>query len=136
MQDEVARSLGLSASDMKCYNILSSYGSMAPSELARRSGFTTGGITKILDHLEARGAIRRHSETNDRRSLTIELLSPRWGVNGDKPVIDFESASASLVEHYSPQEQAIIEDFLERSAEQLQAMTDQIKDARKLSAKP
>lgn len=130
-QDEVARTLRLGVSDMKCYNILNSYGAMSPGELARMSGFTTGGVTKILDRLEAHGALRRVAEKGDRRSLLIELLSPKASTAQTQPTVDFELQTAKLVERYSDQEKAVILDFLEHGGEVLQTMTQQMRESRK-----
>jgi MarR family transcriptional regulator, 2-MHQ and catechol-resistance regulon repressor len=43
------------------------------SEIAERTLITKGGITKILDRLEARGLIRRVPSREDRRSISIQL---------------------------------------------------------------
>jgi DNA-binding MarR family transcriptional regulator len=48
-------------SDLKC------------SEIAERTLITKGGITKILDRLEARGLIKRVPSREDRRSISIQL---------------------------------------------------------------
>jgi MarR family 2-MHQ and catechol resistance regulon transcriptional repressor len=48
-------------SDLKC------------SQIAERTLITKGGITKILDRLEARGLIRRVPSREDRRSISIQL---------------------------------------------------------------
>lgn len=104
---------------------------MSPGELARMSGFTTGGVTKILDRLEAHGALRRVAEKGDRRSLLIELLSPKASTAQTQPTVDFELQTAKLVERYSDQEKAVILDFLEHGGEVLQTMTQQMRESRK-----
>jgi MarR family transcriptional regulator, 2-MHQ and catechol-resistance regulon repressor len=43
------------------------------SEIAERTLITKGGITKILDRLEARGLIRRVPSREDRRSISVRL---------------------------------------------------------------
>src|ERR1700722_14836893 len=43
------------------------------SEIAERTLITKGGITKILDRLEAHGLIRRVPSREDRRSISIQL---------------------------------------------------------------
>jgi MarR family transcriptional regulator, 2-MHQ and catechol-resistance regulon repressor len=43
------------------------------SEIAARTLITKGGITKILDRLEARGLVKRMPTRDDRRSLSIQL---------------------------------------------------------------
>jgi DNA-binding MarR family transcriptional regulator len=43
------------------------------SEIAERTLITKGGITKILDRLEARGLVTRMPSRDDRRSISIQL---------------------------------------------------------------
>jgi hypothetical protein len=129
MQDEIARSLQLYANDMKCYNILNSYGSMSPGELARRSGITTGGVTKILDRLEAHGAIRRVTG-KDRRGLTIELLSPPSSTKVSQPDINFDTYVQTLTERYTQEQMATICDFLAHGADVMRAATEELRQMR------
>lgn len=46
-----------------------------PTRLAARLGHTTGGMTKILRRLEARGLVARRSDPVDGRGLRIELTA-------------------------------------------------------------
>ena len=46
-----------------------------PTRLAQRLGHTTGGMTKILRRLEARGLVARSIDPEDRRGLRIELTA-------------------------------------------------------------
>ena len=47
--------------------------SLSPSQIADRTVITKGGITKILDRLEARRLVRRLPSRDDRRSFSIQL---------------------------------------------------------------
>ena len=46
---------------------------LAPGELSRSTMVTTGGMTKRLDRLEARGLVRREADPRDRRGRLIAL---------------------------------------------------------------
>ena len=46
---------------------------VTPGELSRSTMVTTGGMTKRLDRLEARGLIRREPDPHDRRGRLIAL---------------------------------------------------------------
>jgi DNA-binding MarR family transcriptional regulator len=46
---------------------------LTPGELSRSTMVTTGGMTKRLDRLEARGLIRREADPGDRRGKLIAL---------------------------------------------------------------
>jgi len=45
------------------------------SEIAARTLITKGGITGILDRLEARGLVKRFPSSDDRRSVLVRLSS-------------------------------------------------------------
>ena len=53
---------GLNRTDMRALDILGRAGPLAPTALARLLGFTTGGITTVLDRLERAGYIRRRPD--------------------------------------------------------------------------
>src|SRR5262245_51428730 len=70
--DQVAADrFGLNRTDMRALDILSS-GSLAPTALAQRLGFTTGGVTSVLDRLEEAGYVRRRADPRDRRRQVVE----------------------------------------------------------------
>jgi MarR family transcriptional regulator, 2-MHQ and catechol-resistance regulon repressor len=48
-------------------------GSLTCSEIAERSLITKGGITGLLDRLEARGLVKRIPSRDDRRSVLVRL---------------------------------------------------------------
>ncbi len=55
---------------------LADAGSLRPVELARRVGMTTGGMTKVIDRLEARGLVRRDADgVDDGRAVLITLTA-------------------------------------------------------------
>jgi MarR family transcriptional regulator, 2-MHQ and catechol-resistance regulon repressor len=47
--------------------------SLSCSEIAERTLITKGGITGLLDRLEARGLVKRISSRDDRRSVLVRL---------------------------------------------------------------
>jgi DNA-binding MarR family transcriptional regulator len=64
---------GLNRTDMRALDIISQSGPLAPTDLARLLGFTTGGVTTVLDRLERAGYIRRRPASGDRRRLQVEV---------------------------------------------------------------
>src|SRR5437867_11547322 len=74
--DQVAAErYGLSAADMRSLDVLGQLGPLSPTELARRVGFTTGGITTVIDRLERAGYVRRVADPGDRRRLLVETTA-------------------------------------------------------------
>jgi DNA-binding MarR family transcriptional regulator len=65
---------GLTAGDFDVLATLRRSGApLTPSALSHSAMVTTGGMTKRLDRLEARGLIRRQPDPNDRRGRLIAL---------------------------------------------------------------
>ena len=71
-QDAVARSGGISSTDLQVVSLLMSEGPATPGELAERSGLTAGGsITAVLDRLERAGYATRERDATDRRKVIV-----------------------------------------------------------------
>ena len=69
---------GLSGGDFDVLATLRRAGAphrLTPGELSRSTMITTGGMTKRLDRLEARGLIRRAPDPRDRRGKLIGLTT-------------------------------------------------------------
>lgn len=74
---KVAERVGLHVTDLQCLNILDVLGPLRPGELAEYTGFTTGGITVVLDRLEKARYIRRQPNPDDRRSVLVHVIPAR-----------------------------------------------------------
>jgi DNA-binding MarR family transcriptional regulator len=120
--EAIAQSIGLSASEHKCLDILSRAGGpVTAGQLAELTGLTTGAITGIVDRLEVAGYVRRERLQSDRRKV---LIHPQ-------PILQEEFLSAfyelgqavqDAVAHYDRQQLDVIRDFLLRM---IQVMTEQ-----------
>jgi DNA-binding MarR family transcriptional regulator len=71
--DRVAQATGMSASESQFVHLLELHGSMTPSELASRSGLTSGTVTGVVDRLEALRFVRREPHPHDRRKIVVVL---------------------------------------------------------------
>jgi len=104
---------GLNATDMECLRILFLKGVATPSELARRTGLTSGATTAMLDRLEKAGLIERQPNPDDRRGTLIVPLKSA----AERVASWFESARKAqdeLISSYSERELEIISDAFER----------------------
>src|SRR5499427_10143700 len=63
---------GLNRTDMRALDIVGRAGPLAPTDLARLLGFTTGGVTTVLDRLERAGYVRRRPDSGDRRRQVVQ----------------------------------------------------------------
>jgi MarR family transcriptional regulator, organic hydroperoxide resistance regulator len=71
---KVAADVGMNPTDMQCLHLLQLQGSATPGEFARWSRMSTGGVTVMLDRLEAAGYVKRDPNPNDRRSTVVSPI--------------------------------------------------------------
>jgi DNA-binding MarR family transcriptional regulator len=125
----VAAQLGLNATDVNCLRLLEDE-AMSAGELSDRIGLTGAATTALIDRLEKTGFVRRERSKEDRRRLTIHAdgrklqeVDALYGSQGDR--------MARLLAKYSPEEFAVIMDFLEQSITALDAEIQALKESAK-----
>jgi len=109
-----AEAYGLNRTDMRCLDVLGRTGAQTPTELAHALGFTTGGITTVIDRLEQAGYARRRADPADRRRIIVEttdLVAQRDAEIFGRLI----RATRALVGAYSDAELTTILEFLSRS---------------------
>jgi DNA-binding MarR family transcriptional regulator len=72
--EQVAKKLKLSRTDMRCLDLIDRLGPISAGRLAEESGLTTGAVTFILDRLEEAGMVTRRRDTEDRRRVWVEIV--------------------------------------------------------------
>ncbi len=116
---EVARLLGINATDARCLEILiqETPDGVTPRELADRLGLTTGSATTMLDRLEKVGYITRSAHPSDRRKLLVHATAAAreraFALIG--PLVD--DGQRTLLSRYSAKQLDLITEFLTRAAE-------------------
>jgi len=127
--DEVAaRHYGLNRTDMRALEIVSREGPLAPTELASRLGFTTGGITTVIDRLERAGYVTRRPQGSDRRRLVIDVTDATR--QKDSQVFSgLGRVTRRALATYSADDLGVIGDFLDRMREVTAAFTDSLSRA-------
>jgi DNA-binding MarR family transcriptional regulator len=114
LDQAAADQYGLNRTDMRALDIVGQAGPLAPTALARRLGFTTGGVTSVLDRLERAGYIRRRPDPGDRRRQVVETTEAT--VTRDQEVFgDLIRSTGDLLASYTDGQLQIIDDFLNRS---------------------
>jgi DNA-binding MarR family transcriptional regulator len=113
--DQAAADLfGLNRTDMRALDIVGRAGPLTPTDLARLLGFTTGGVTTVLDRLERAGYVRRRPDTSDRRRLVVETTAATAA--RDQEVFgDLIRQTGELVAAYTDDQLQVIDDFLTRT---------------------
>ena len=114
---------GLNRTDMRALDILGRAGPLAPTALARLLGFTTGGVTTVLDRLEKAGYIRRRLDPSDRRRQVVETTEATTA--RDEEVFgDLIRGTRDLLADYADDELLVIRDFLDRVRQLTAAHSD------------
>ena len=104
---------GLNRTDMRALDIAGRVGPLAPTALARQLGFTTGGVTTVLDPLERAGYIRRRPDPADRRRQVVEATEATRA--RDQEVFgDLIRQTSDLLSTYTDEQLLVIRDFLTR----------------------
>ena len=120
-----AERFGLNRTDLRCLDLLGRAGALTPTELAHALGFTTGGVTTVIDRLEQAGYARRRPDPADRRRLIVEpteLVHRREAEIFGRLI----QSTEALVAAYSDAELGTIRDFLARSRETIAAHAESL----------
>ncbi|QJU54667.1 MarR family transcriptional regulator [Herbiconiux sp. SALV-R1] len=86
---------------------------LAPSELADQTMVTTGGMTKRLDRLEARGLLRRRAAGGDGRRRVV-ALTPEGVELIDAAFTDHLQNERRLIDHLGASDSRALEELLAR----------------------
>ena len=105
---------GLNRTDMRALDITGREGPLAPTDLARLLGFTTGGVTTVLDRLERAGYVRRRPDRADRRRQVVEITEVTTA--RDQEVFGgLIRQTGDLLATYTDEQLNVIDDFLTRT---------------------
>ena len=67
----VAESLGLTATEFKCFRLLEQLGPLSMTALSHEVGLKPGTVSGVVDRLEAAGFIDRRRDATDQRALVL-----------------------------------------------------------------
>ena len=108
----------LNRTDAQALDVIHRTGGISPSELARAIGFTTGGMTTVIDRLERAGYAYRSADVRDRRKVVVQATA----LTRDRSENTFSPLWEALREvagSYSDHELALILEFLRKSRQAL-----------------
>ncbi len=77
LNHSVGTRLDLKDADLECLDLITRYGPLSPSALARRAGLHPATMTGILDRLERGGWIDRDRHPSDRRGVVVRAARGR-----------------------------------------------------------
>ncbi|MDX2009794.1 MAG: MarR family transcriptional regulator [Myxococcaceae bacterium] len=101
---EASASVDLWRSDLRALNLLER-GPVKAKQLATALGLTAGGVTALIDRLEARGLARREDDPDDRRG-TVVAPTPRMFQSLGPLYRGVAERIAALAQRYGPSEAA------------------------------
>ncbi|MFJ5777067.1 MarR family transcriptional regulator [Streptomyces sp. NPDC093094] len=120
-QQDIARALGLNATDLTCLGFLIEASlageSLVAGDLAERARLTTGAVTGVVNRLEKAGYVRRLPDPRDRRRVHVVME---------------DGAQARILEVYGPVYERIGALFADYDAAELAVLTDWFTRARTL----
>ena len=84
---------------------------LTPGELANRMGLSPSATTSMLDRLEAAGHVVRSRTSSDRRLVTV-TVTDKARETGYRIFSPLAVAFESVMDRYSPEQLALVEQFL------------------------
>lgn len=127
LNHRVGTHLGLRDADLECLDLVSRFGPIGPTALAKHAGLHPATLTGVLDRLERGGWVIRLPNPSDRRAVLVQVIKEREaetaemfaGLNKSMDVICADYDDAELV---------LIADFLLRAAQAGREATDELAD--------
>ncbi|GHG74709.1 MarR family winged helix-turn-helix transcriptional regulator [Streptomyces griseocarneus] len=115
-QQEFARNLGLSVTDLICFAYVLEAGDspVTAGELAGRAHVTTGAVTGILNRLERGGFVTRQPDPADRRRVRVAAV-PAAAERVRAVYGPYYTLLAELFADYTPDEVAVLADWFTRA---------------------
>ena len=107
----------------------------SPSELSAQIGHDMGALTRVADHLERAGLVRRERSQHDRRAVEIAITPEgrRLAIGGKRVIVDLLN---KLVEPYSRTEIESFIALLQKFLAQMQIFQAQTQNPAKAAATP
>jgi DNA-binding MarR family transcriptional regulator len=128
LNQSVGGRLDLKGTDLECLDLITRYGPLSPSALARRAGLHPATMTGVLDRLERSGWITRDRDQADRRGVLIRADRGRGAEVARLYLVDsgMNAAMDQICAQYSAGELDLLAGFLRQVAEAGRAAAQQL----------
>lgn len=119
LNHSVGTRLDLKATDLECLDLITRYGPLSPSALARRARLHPATMTGILDRLERGGWIDRSRDSSDRRGVVVAAARGRGAEILRLYLVDsgMNTAMDQICSDYEDKELELLAGFLRRTAD-------------------
>jgi DNA-binding MarR family transcriptional regulator len=119
LNHSVGTRLDIKDADLECLDLITRYGPLSPSALARRAGLHPATMTGILDRLERGGWIERGRDPADRRGVVVQAARGRGAEILRLYLVDsgMNTALDQICAGYDDTDLQLLADFLHRTAD-------------------
>jgi DNA-binding MarR family transcriptional regulator len=125
LNHQVGAHLDLRDSDLECIDLVSRYGPIGPTALAKRAGLHPATLTGVLDRLERGGWVVRTPNPRDRRAILVQIIKER-----EREIAGLYSGLSAALEvlctDYDDADLVMISDFLLRTTRASRAATEEL----------
>ena len=73
LSNAIAERLDVTSNELEVLGTLVARGPLSAGDLAKRTGLTSGAVTRLIDRLVERGSVRRLADPEDRRRVLVEI---------------------------------------------------------------
>ena len=123
----LAGRLGLSATDLKCLDLLrDNPAPLTATNLVELTGLTGGAITGVADRLEGAGFVERVRDPHDRRRWELHPL-PHREAEIASLFAPLAASMAALCEAYSSDDLGVVIDFLTKLGAVMDTQTSRLR---------
>jgi DNA-binding MarR family transcriptional regulator len=125
LSNAIAERLGVTSNELEVLGTLVARGPLSAGDLARRTGLTSGAITRLIDRLVERGSVRRLADPEDRRRVLVEITP--GAMRACDPFYEpIAREGTALLEQLSEKELDVILQYLRVSYEFTKRHTERI----------
>ena len=128
LNNSVGARVDLKPTDLGCLDLISQYGPISPSALAKHAGLHPATVTGVLDRLERDGWIERSRDPSDRRGVVVEVAKGRGAEILRLYLVDsgMNSAIDEICARYGDDGLEILVSFLRSTADAGRAAADRL----------
>lgn len=116
LNHHVGGRLELTGTDLECCDLITRYGPLSPTALARRAGLHPATVTGILDRLERGRWIARDRDPSDRRAVVVRARRDR-SAEIFRLYSGMNTAMDQIFAEYQDDDLELIAAFLRRTAQ-------------------
>jgi DNA-binding MarR family transcriptional regulator len=132
LSNAIAERLDVTSNELEVLGTLFARGPLSAGDLAKRTGLTSGAVTRLIDRLVERGSVRRLADPEDRRRVLVETTPA--ALKACAPFYDpIAKEGTALLEERTEKELEIILEYLrisyeftKRHTERVEALPDRV----------